>query len=287
MSGREAEAQWVDEVSDGERRFGVLASRILFDAPSPFQQVTIIDSPALGRALLLDRLWMTAEKDECTYHEMIVHPALVTAKQIKRVLVIGGGDGGTVREVLRHPEVEHVDMIEIDELVVTASREYLPTIGSAWNDPRLHVAFVDGAKFVEDAAPGSYDIVLIDGSDPVGPAVVLFEERFFKACARAVGPEGVVVTQGGSPTAQHEEHVGLIRTMSQVFSHVAPYYGPIGIYPGGAWSWVWATSGSARPDQPIAERVTRAEATSQYYNGQIQRGAFAVPNMVVRALEAK
>lgn len=282
-SGAES-SEWIDEVYDGNRRCG-LRGETVFAAQSEFQQIRIVRTDALGRGLLLDGMWMTAEGDERIYHEMLVHPALTTAPRIRRVLVIGGGDGGTVREVLRHRGVEHVEMVEIDGQVVSACKEYLPTIGTAWDDPRLHVRIADGAAFVRDTDAGSWDVILVDGSDPVGPAAVLFEGSFFAACARALHRDGVLAVQGGSPTAQLDEHLATIKTMRAHFADVAPLYAPVGIYPGGAWSFIWATSGAANPRSPDRARVGDVAATTSWYNEDVHRGAFAVPNVVKLALD--
>ena len=273
---------WYDEVHEDSTRFGCKITRTLFVGQSPFQKVAIVETEALGRALLLDDLWMCAEGEEKTYHELIVHPALTTAPRIERVLIIGGGDGGTAREVLRHPEVKHVDMVEVDGMVVEASKEFLSGIGTAWSDERLHVAIDDGIRFVAEATQG-YDVVIVDGSDPVGPAVGLFNETFYRNCARLLGPAGVFVTQSESPTLQRPVHLEMIRTLGRVFSKVHPYYDTVSIYPGGTWSWIYASNGVS-PREPHMERVARVEAVTEIYNREMHHGVFAVPNYIRREL---
>ena len=279
---------WQDEIHEGnggrggKTRIGVLSSRTLFDEQSPFQRVRIFETEALGRVLMLDDLWMAADHEEATYHEMISHPALTTAKRIERVLVIGGGDGGTAREVLRHPGVTRVDMVEIDGMVVEACKTHMPQVGRAWDDPRLNVIIDDGVAHVQNAAPGSYDVILVDGSDPVGPAVGLFNDAFYEACGRALTDDGVFATQAESPTLMRDVHVQMWGALEKVFSVVRPYYATISLYPGASWSWLYASKGTD-PLALRAERVATAEAESTYYNAQIHRGAFAVPNHVLRA----
>ena len=169
---------WVDEIFDGVR-YG-LAGRVIAEEQSPFQRVTIIESERYGKGLLLDGCWMTAERQERHYHEAIVHPALCSAASIERVLVIGGGDGGTARECLRHAGVQHLDMVEIDGLVVEWSRQHLPSIGGGcWSDPRFHLTVGDGIAWAANAPDASYDVVIVDGSDPAGPAEGLFNRAFF------------------------------------------------------------------------------------------------------------
>ena len=285
-------SDWMDEVYEGTSRFGLKIKRRIVDTRSEFQQITIVETAALGRALLLDGMYMTAEKEEATYHEMLVHPALVTAPHIRRVLVVGGGDGGAVREVLRHPEVQELDLVEVDAQVVTLCREHLPRIGTAWQDPRLTVHFGDGAQWVRDCAPEYYDVILVDGSDPVGPAKALFGTAFLKGCADALTPDGVFAAQAGSPLLQRDVHLDLLRTLRRFFHQARPYYGPVSIYPGGAWSWVWATNGATRADRPAGAaldrllQLERSEPSCQYYNRDIHQGAFALPNHIRRALEA-
>lgn len=279
-------ALWYDEVHKGVMRFGLRIERTLFSEQSPYQKVSVVQTSALGRALLIDDLWMVAEGDEKTYHEMIVHPALTTCPRIARVLVIGGGDGGTVREILRHPEVEHVDLVEIDEVVIRASREHLAAIGTAWEDPRLHIKVEDGIAFVKNAPKASYDVVIIDGSDPVGPAQGLFNHSFFQDCARILSPRGVCVTQAESPTVHRDVHLEMIWALGETFERVHPYYGTVAIYPGGAWSWIYASHG-CDPMEIVHERAARVEPLTHIYNREVHRAAFAVPNHLRRELESR
>ncbi|MBU0552844.1 polyamine aminopropyltransferase [Myxococcota bacterium] len=277
---------WMDEIYEGVMRFGLKATRTLFDQRSDFQQVTLIETEGLGRALLLDGMWMTAEGDEATYHELLTHPAMLTAQAPRRVLIIGGGDGGTAREVLRHPGVERVDMVEVDGLVMEACRAHLPTIGGpAWSDPRLHLVVGDGAAFVAQAEADSYDVILVDGADPVGPAEVLFSERFYRDCARALSPRGALATQGGSPRVQRAEHLNLIGAMRGAFAQVAPYYAPVTLYPGGAWSWIWAAQAGVDRDALDAARLAVIEPDCKQYHGGAHAGLFAViPNDILKAI---
>lgn len=275
---------WYDEVHKEAIRFGLKVERTLFVGRSSFQKVSVVETSALGRALLIDDLWMTAEGDEKTYHEMIAHPALCVAPRIARVLVIGGGDGGTVREVLKHPEVEHVHLVEIDEMVVKACQEHLPTIGTAWDDPRLKLTIGDGVGFVREAEVEPYDVILVDGSDPTGPAVGLFDEVFYRGCERLLADQGVFVTQAESPLLLKDVHVDMLRAIEATFGNVHPYYGTVTIYPGGQWSWALATRGGIDPLSPRPERVERIAPEAFIYNADIHRGAFAVPSHVRRAL---
>jgi len=277
---------WVDEVFDGVR-YG-LAGQVIAEQHSPFQRVTIIDSQRYGKGLLLDGCWMTAERQERHYHEAIVHPALCGAESIERVLVIGGGDGGTARECLRHAGVGQLDLVEIDGLVVEWSQRYLPAIGgAAWADPRLRLTVGDGIGWVRDAADASYDVVIVDGSDPAGPAEGLFNRAFFEHCRRILKPGGVFATQSESPEAFRQVHLDTVRLLRQVFGHADPLYGWVPMYPSGWWSWTFAATDGPRYLQPRAERAAAVAAGCQIWSPRWQRGGFdAVPAAIERELQA-
>ncbi|MFM7642499.1 MAG: polyamine aminopropyltransferase [Cyanobium sp.] len=279
-----AQQGWIDEVHQGVR-YG-LAGRVLHEAQSPFQRVTIIESERYGKGLLLDGCWMTAEHQERHYHEPLVHPALCGAERIERILVIGGGDGGTARECLRHPEVRHLDLVEIDGLVVEWSQQHLPTIGGGcWSDPRLHLTVGDGIAWAGAAADASYDVVIVDGSDPAGPAEGLFNQAFFEQCRRLLRPGGVFATQSESPEAFRQVHLDTVRLLREVFGHADPLYGWVPMYPSGWWSWTFAATDSPHYRQP---RPGRAEAVAdgcQIWSPRWQEGAFAaMPAFITREL---
>ena len=284
--GRSADPSsgWVDESLDGVR-YG-LAGRVIAEAHSPFQRVTIIESERYGRGLLLDGCWMTAEGQERQYHEAIVHPALCGAAAIERVLVIGGGDGGTARECLRHPGVAQLDLVEIDGLVVEWSQKHLPSIGGqAWGDPRLRLTVGDGIAWAAEAADASYDVVIVDGSDPAGPAEGLFNRAFFEHCRRILRPGGVFATQSESPEAFRQVHLDTVRLLRQVFGHADPMYGWVPMYPSGWWSWTFAAVDGPRYLNPSPERAAAVAAGCEIWSPRWQRGAFeAVPAFVERAL---
>lgn len=277
---------WYDETFAGRVRFGLKVRRTLFSERSAFQQVEVLETEAFGRVLALDGVFMTSEADDPWYHEMIVHPALTTAPSIRHVLVVGGGDGGTVREVLRHPEVERVVMVEIDRLVVEACRRHLPTVGTAWDDPRLEVRFADAVEFVGAAPEAAFDVVIVDGPDPVGPAKPLFEADFYRGCRRVLRPGGVFVAQTETPFHCRELFLDVVRRLEAVFGRATPYLGPVPLYASGYWSWTLAA-----PDlDPLAlrpERVAAVQQDLQHYTPELHRAAFALPADLRRALDAR
>ncbi len=276
---------WVDEIHEGVR-YG-LAGAVLVERQSPFQRVTVIESRRYGKGLLLDGCWMTAERQERHYHEPLVHPALCSAESLERVLVIGGGDGGTARECLRHPAVGHLDMVEIDGLVVELCREHLPGLGGgAWSDPRFRLTVGDGIAWARQAADASYDVVIVDGSDPAGPAEGLFNRSFFEHCRRILRPGGVFATQSESPEAFRSVHLDTVRLLREVFGHADPLYGWVPMYPSGWWSWTFAACDGPRYRTPKPERAAAVAAGCEIWSPRWQRGAFdAIPAAIERALQ--
>lgn len=280
--GSERMNEWYDEVYRGRARYGLRVTRRLFRERSALQLVEVFETEQWGRVLAIDGVFMTSEAEEHYYHEMLVHPALVSAPQVANVLVIGGGDGGTVREVLRHPEVARCTMVEIDPLVVEASKRFLPTIGTAWDDPRLDLRIGDGVRFVKEAT-GPYDVILLDGTDPEGPGEGLFGARFFADVLPLLAPDGVFALQSESPILMPKIFDQTQAVLQRVFPRVHPYFGPAPLYCAGTWSW---TIASTRTD-PMEIRPARAahiEQRSKYYNREVHRAAFALPNELRRRL---
>lgn len=274
---------WYEEGFEDSLRLSLKINRTLFVGQSDFQRVEIVETELMGKALAIDGLWMTSERDEKHYHELLIHPAMCTAPKVSRVLIIGGGDGGSAREVLRYAEVEHVDMVEIDGMVVEACKKYLPEIGTAWDDPRLHLYIADGIEWVNRTDLEPYDVIIVDGTDPVGPAVGLFNLEFYQACARQLAPNGVFATQSESPELYRDIHLEILGVLQQTFTHVHPYYGNVLIYPGDIWSWTFA-SNTVQPKELIDSRVDFISEITDIYNRDIHLGAFALPNHMRRAL---
>ena len=275
---------WIDEPHQGVR-YG-LAGRVLVEEQSDFQRITVIDSQRYGKGLLLDGCWMTAEHQERHYHEALVHPALCSAEAIERVLVIGGGDGGTARECLRHPEVKHLDMVEIDGRVVELSQEHLSSIGGGcWSDPRFHLTVGDGIAWAAEAADASYDVVIVDGSDPTGPAEGLFNRAFFRNCCRILKPGGVFATQSESPEAFRQVHIDMVKLIRELFGHADPLYGWVPMYPSGWWSWTFAAKDGPRYLTVQSERAAAVAEGCAIWSPRWQQGAFnTIPAFIEREL---
>ena len=275
---------WYDETFDDQTRLGLRVEKTLFSGQSDYQKIEVIDTVGFGRVLVIDNVFMTSEYDEFLYHEMLAHPALTTAPRIERVLVIGGGDGGTVREVLRHPDVKECLMIEIDELVVNVSKEYLPGIGTAWDDPRLDLRFIDGIDYVKTSQDEKFDVILLDGTDPIGPGAVLFDEAFYDGCKRMLTDDGVMALQSESPLLMMDVFVETQHKLRKLFAEVHPDLGPVPLYGTGVWSWSWC-SNTGEPLRPVQERQEAIVEGSKAYNPELHQAIFALPNYVKRALK--
>ena len=254
----------------------------LYSETSPYQKVDVFSSRAFGNVLTLDGLMMVTERDEFFYHEMIVHIPMLTHKNPKNILVIGGGDGGTVRELLKHKSVEHIDMVEIDGLVVEASKKFFPTVSSELNNPKVNVLIQDAVEFIKDRED-IYDIVLIDSTDPIGPGEGLFNEKFYNNVKRALKKGGIVTPQTEGPFAQSENMKKTYHLLRKVFKNVAPYCGPMPTYPGGYWSWGFCSDDVEIPfdcTKIDEKRAQEIEKTCKIYNRMLHCAAFMVPNFV-------
>ena len=270
---KETKLEWIDEYHK-DVRYGLKAN-ILIDEKSQFQQITVIESNRYGKALLLDGCWMTSEKQEKSYHECLVHPALTSAESISKVLVIGGGDGGTIRECLKHKDVKKLDMVEIDKRVIEISQKYLPSLGeNSWKDKRLNLKIIDGISWVQNSPQNHYDVIIIDGSDPKGPAKGLFNRKFFEHCKRILKKGGVFATQSESPEAFEEIHLDIIKTLRSVFKYADPMYGSVPIYPSGWWSWTFACTDTPRYLTPMKKRIEYLEKQTKIWTPKWQKGAF-------------
>ncbi|MGD8860400.1 MAG: polyamine aminopropyltransferase [Myxococcales bacterium] len=276
-------ALWLDEIYGGDVKFGVRVTRSLYHGRSEYQEIDIVDCDKFGRTLALDGVFQTSVEDEHHYHEMLVHPAMLCSKAPLRVLVIGGGDGGTVREVLRHPEVQHVTLCELDEMVTRACQEHLQEMRVPWDDPRLHLRFGDGVAFLRDYDGEPFDVILVDGPDPVGPAEGLYQSPFYDSCKAQLAPGGVFAAQTESPFIMRDDFARIVSTLRNTFAHAAPYLGPVPIYMSSYWSWTFG-SDAVGPMDFDPRRAQAIADGSRYYNPDIHRAAFTLPNDVRRLL---
>lgn len=267
--------QWADQGS----AISLELERKLHDEQSDFQRIEIYDTKTFGRLMTLDGLVMVTGRDNFVYHEMLTHPALHSHPAPREVLIIGGGDCGTLREVLRHDAVAHVVQVEIDERVTRVSELFFPELCEANGDPRAELRFEDGVKWVAEAEAGSYDVIIIDSTDPVGPAEGLFTRDFYASCHRALRPGGIVVGQSESPLFHLPILQALHTTMRDAgFAGMRTLTFPQCTYPSGWWSVTMA----GRDASPARARDCSFE--TRYYTPAIHEAAAVLPAFVERAL---
>ncbi len=262
---------------------------VLYRRQSQYQDIAIVDTVLFGRALILNNILQTAERDEFCYHEMLVHPVMFAHPAPQRVLIIGGGDGGALRRVLEHP-VERVTMVEIDRDVVEACREYLPTIhGHAFDDPRLDLRFGDGFAYVEER-PEKFDVIIVDGPDPIGltPGTVLFAPDFYRGLADMLEEGGLVVQQTESPMLLPAQTAATYLHLRRVLPIVRTYLTAVQSYDGW-WSFTVASrtiDPAAIETEVLARRMReRGIERCRYYSPEVHRGAFDLPVFLHRFLE--
>ena len=276
---------WYSEFHADTIKFSIQIEKQLLSKKSPFQQIDVFESKELGRFFTLDGYVMITEKDEFIYHDMIVHVPMHVNPKIKKVLVIGAGDGGTVRELCRYPHIEHIDMVEIDEMVVQVCEEYFPITASKLRDPRVHLYFEDGLKFVA-SKKNEYDLIIVDSTDPFGPGEGLFTRSFYQDCHAALNDKGILVNQHESPFYDHyrknmqRAHKRIVET----FEVAKVYQAFIPTYASGHWLFGFAS----KYFDPIVDFKADAFAglslKTRYYNEDIHRASFALPNYVKEAL---
>ncbi|MFZ5639372.1 MAG: polyamine aminopropyltransferase [Bacillota bacterium] len=256
-------------------------TRSLVTEKTEFQDLAIIDTEQFGRMLVLDGMVQTTVADEFVYHEMITHVPLNTHPDPQKVLVIGGGDGGTIREVIKHPRVQKAVLVEIDRRVVELSKEYLPEISCGLNDPKVEVIIDDGIKHVADN-PDTYDIILVDSTEPVGPAVQLFSADFYRSIFRALKADGLFVAQTESPFYNDDLIRQVYRSIAGIFPVTRLYLASVPTYPSGLWSF---TMGSKKhdPEQVAAESIPAYP--TRYYNAGVHQGCFKLPQFVAGLLK--
>ncbi len=257
-----------------------------FESKTDHQHLCIFRNAVLGRVMTLDGVVQTTEADEFIYHEMLAHTPILAHGAVARVLIIGGGDGGMLREVLRHPGIEVVQ-VEIDQAVVDMAREYLPNHSQgAFDSPRARVVIADGMDFVRDTEE-RFDVIISDSTDPVGPGEVLFSEDFYAHAKGCLNPGGIMVTQNGVPFLQMPEVVNTHRRMRSHFADVAFYGAAVPTYYGGIMTFAWGSDEARhrRHDQwVLARRYREAGLGTRYYNPAVHIGSFALPQYVVDAL---
>ncbi|WP_404342109.1 polyamine aminopropyltransferase [Pseudoalteromonas mariniglutinosa] len=277
-------SNWFTEISERDgSAFSLRINKKLDEQQSPFQKVEMYETTDFGNLMIIDGCTMVSSRENFFYHEMISHPALLAHPNPKNVVIIGGGDCGTLREVLKHSGVESVTQIDIDEVVTQMSLKYFPELCAANQDPRATVMFDDGIKYMRDAASESIDVVIVDGTDPVGPGEGLFNHAFYTSCLKALRPGGILVQQSESPLMHMPLLVEMREAMLKVgFNDLQTLPFPQPIYPSGLWSVTLARKTEAF-DGFRKDAATEIAQGTEYYNAGIHQGALATPNYMLRA----
>lgn len=262
--------------------------RVLYREKTEHQDLIIFENEKFGRVLTLDGVVQTTEGDEFVYHEMLTHVPLTAHGDAKRVLIIGGGDGGMAREVLKHPEVEHLTMVEIDRSVADMSAEHLPSLSAgAFDDARFNLVITDGAAYVAET-DDRFDVIIVDSTDPIGPGEVLFTAEFYADCKRCLTEGGIVVTQNGVPFVQGTEVTNSWHRLGKSFADVWFFVAPVPTYQGGFMAFGWATDDKAKRSTDLSvleERFERAGIRTRYYTPAVHQGSFALPRFILDLLK--
>ncbi|MCB1645357.1 MAG: polyamine aminopropyltransferase [Pseudomonadales bacterium] len=262
--------------------------KVYFENKTSHQHLVIFENARFGRVMALDGVIQTTEADEFIYHEMMTHVPLLAHGQARRVLIIGGGDGGILREVCKHSAVEHITQVEIDQQVVDMCREFLPRHSAgAYDDPRVSIVIDDGARFVRENTD-QFDVIISDSTDPIGPGDVLFTSDFYQHCSERLADGGIMVTQNGVAFMQLDEVTTTANRMGRYFSDQHFYCAAVPTYIGGVMTFAWATQNAALRQlstKEITSRYQQAGLTTRYYNPAIHLASFALPQYILDALE--
>jgi len=266
----------------------VLKTRIkkqLFKGHSTYQKIEVFDSYDFGRLLVLDDIVNVAEKDEFIYHEMMAHIPLFTHPNPEKVLVIGGGDGGLVREIAKHPQVNQIDLVEIDPAVINTSKRYLPKVAQGFKESRLHIFLEDGSHYVKNTS-NVYDIIFIDSPDPVGAGKRLFQKTFYSNCFRALKDDGIVTAHSETPTFKKEVRImkSIYRKFNQLFPLVQMFTACVPSYSIGMWCFVFCSKKYDPLKDFQAAKYSRYNLKNRYYNAAIHHASFALPNFLISSL---
>ena len=277
---------WFSEAQTPNVKLSIRVDKQLYSGQSEFQRIDVFESPEFGRFLTLDGYMMLTEKDEFIYHEMITHVPMAVHPCVRRVLVIGAGDGGVIRELTRYPEIESIDMVEIDPQVVEVCREYLPQTACKLDDPRVHIHYEDGLKYIR-RFENEYDLIIVDSTDPFGPGEGLFTREFYGNCYKALREDGIMVNQHESPfyaedaAACQRAHKRIVES----FPISRVYQAHIPTYPSGHWLFGFASK-KYHPLKDLDEGRWNARSLAcKYYTTTLHRGAFYIPAYVEELLK--
>ncbi len=282
-----ANPRWIYESLYPEAGFGFAVDRVDFEDKTEHQHLVVFDNARFGRVMMLDGATQVTTADEFIYHEMMVHVPLMALGNATDVLIIGGGDGGIAREVLRHKNVKRCVQVEIDKTVVDFSLTHFPEVSAgAYSNPRMELIIADGLVYAAQTQD-RFDAIIVDSTDPQGPGAVLFTKQFYTDCKRCLKPGGVLVTQNGVPFMQPDELAQSVGYFRDIFAHGGCYVAAIPTYVGGHMAMGWATDNAQLHQVPLdvlQQRFIELNADTNYYSPTVHQGAFALPRFIEKIL---
>ena len=277
---------WITEKHSLHFGLTLKVTKSLHHEVSEFQTMDIVETPEFGRVMLIDGVIMVTEKDEFVYHEMLAHPALFLHPEPKKVLIIGGGNGGTLREVCRHPTIERAALCEIDEMVIKAAKQFFPYIAEGFTSPLAEVFICDGMTCIKELDE-KFDVILVDSTDPIAQDQILFEECFLEMCEKRLHEKGILSLQCESPYIREQQPIikKVYQTLKKLFPIVSPYLAPIHTYQAGLWMFMLASkeySPNDKNDVLFFNRYNKytEQFELKYFNEEIRNACFALPNFV-------
>lgn len=286
FTGVMAESWFTETLFDNWRQT-MKVDKVLYQKKTDYQDLMIFENELLGRVLTLDGAVQLTEADEYVYHEMLTHVPVLAHGNVKDVLIIGGGDGGMLREIVRHKDIKKITLVEIDRFVIDLAKEYLPSLSKgAYNDPRVEVVIKDGAEFVK-MTDRKFDLVICDSTDPIGPGEALFSAEFFANCKRVLKDKGIFVLQNGVPFMQNEEMVGSYEKRAKLFKDASFYIAPVPTYVGGFMTFGWSTDELSYRQISVDELKSRFQKLgieTRYYTPEIHKASFALPRFIEKQL---
>jgi spermidine synthase len=287
-SGPKNDWAWFDEPIGVGLQLGLEVEDIVFRETTEHQDLVIYETAQWGRVMALDGIMQVCERDEFIYHEMLTHVPMLAHGNARNVCIIGGGDGGILREALRHP-VDRVTLVEIDASVVEVCTTHMPSISDgAFDNPRAHLVIADGARFVAESEQ-NFDVIIVDSTDPIGPGEALFTSDFYGHCKSRLAEGGVIVTQSGVAMIQGDELTTTVRYLGEHFADSSAYIASVPTYIGGFMAFGWGTD---NPDlrklsaETLAARYKQSDISTRYYNAQLHGGAFALPTYIAEYVDA-
>ena len=276
---------WFSENHTDDVKLSIRVDRQLYSVQSDYQRIDVFDSKEFGRVLTLDGYVMMTERDEFIFHEMLVHVPMAVHPNVRKVLIIGGGDGGVVRELSHYPEIESIDLVELDPLLVEVCKKYLPNTSCRMDEKRLHLYCTDALRFVR-SKENEYDLIIVDSTDPFGPGEILFTKEFYGNCYKALKEDGIMIHHNESPFYMEEAAwcQRIHKRVCDIFEESAVYQAHLPTYPSGHWLFGFASKKYHPLNDSAPEKWNMRGIHTRYYTTRLHQGAFALPAYVEEML---